>query len=115
VRIETGVEESNGDTTPSEVRVGVDAGRRDQELLLVARVDRKRREQFGLEGSQTTCLNSFFNGAMNTLWANTILRLPVRMIFAQNARDVIFELGLDGKKVWVERTVAEWAEYGMVH
>jgi hypothetical protein len=38
---------------------------------------------------------------MNTFRAGAILLLPVMIILAQNARDMIFEFGLDCKQVWV--------------
>ena len=52
---------------------------------------------------------------MNTLRASAILRLPARISLAQNASDVVFEFGLDGKEGWVEGTLAEGAEGGAVH
>src|SRR6266508_1916441 len=69
--IETGVEESNTDVAASEIRISMDADRCAQELLFIAGVHRKRREQLGLERGQAAGINSFFNSIINTFQANT--------------------------------------------
>jgi hypothetical protein len=100
--VEARVEEGNGNAAPTKDRVRIYAGGCGQELLFVARIHWEWREQFGLERGRAARLNRFLNGLLNTFWANAILRLPTRIGLTQNARDVIFKFGLDGKKVWVK-------------
>src|SRR5689334_5480543 len=80
--IETGVEESNTDVAASETRISINADRCRQELLLIAGVYRKRREQLGLERGQAAGINSFFNSIINTFQADTIFVGPVGIILA---------------------------------
>lgn len=115
VWVEAGVEEGDSHTPSGEVRVGVDAEGRRQEPLFVARVHRKRCEQFGLKRGWTARLNRFLDSAMNTLGAGAIVRLPAMIIFAQNASDVVFEFGLYGKEDGVNRAATKGAGGGAVH
>jgi hypothetical protein len=52
---------------------------------------------------------------MNTFEAGAIVRLPARVILAQNASDVVFEFGLYGKEGRVDRAATKGAEGGAVH
>jgi hypothetical protein len=52
---------------------------------------------------------------MNAIWASTIIRIPSRVKLAQYARNVIFDFGLDGKKVRVKRAATKGAKPGSIH
>src|SRR5687767_2281018 len=82
VRVEARVEEGNCDTAPGEIRVGLDADRRSQELLFIACIHRKRCEQFRLERGQAASLNRSFHRTMDTLRASAIITLPAGITLA---------------------------------